>query len=74
MKRNIVEIPKKVHYPDMNAYGTISFARTKKDLDREIYETLDLPEWLKDCIENYANRRAVDELKQFKKCIKSLFN
>lgn len=73
MKRNIVEIPKKVYYPDMNAFGTISFARTKKDLDREIYETIDLPEWLKDCIENCANRRAREELKNFKKSIKSLF-
>lgn len=73
MRKNYIEIPKKVHFPDMNRWKSISFARTKKDLNNEIYETLELPEWLNQCIEEYAEQYAEIKLTEFKKQIKSLF-
>lgn len=73
MRKNYIEIPKKVYYPDMDSYKNISFARTQKQLKKEEYECFELPEWLKDCIEEYAEQRAGMKLAEFKKQIKSLF-
>lgn len=73
MRKNYIEIPKKVYYPHINGYKTITFARTKKDLDQEIYETLDLPDWLNECIEAYAQTFANKKLNEFKYQIKNLF-
>ena len=44
MKKNYIEIPKKVYYPDMDSYKNISFARTQKQLKKEEYECFELPE------------------------------
>lgn len=73
MKKNYIEIPKKVYYPDMDRYKNLSFARTKKQLEQEGFEHFELPEWLKECIEEYAEQRANIKLTEFKKQIKSLF-
>ena len=73
MRKNYIELPKKVYYPKMDSYKDIYFTRTQKKLKREEYEYFELPQWLKDCIEQYAEQRAEMKLAELKKQIKNLF-
>jgi hypothetical protein len=74
MKMNTVELPKKVLYPYLTESGYVTFARTKKDVRKENYETIYLPDWLVEAIKERIELESERKVNEFKNQVKNLFS